>query len=308
MRWKGWRDALGWQGGRILTSRGVSRGRLLLYFSSAVVFLVAGLAVFGHPPPLWVPALLGLFYFAVIVIGVMNLSWEMFGDAVCQVPQAKGVVALTFDDGPDPVSTPLVLAMLKEADARATFFVVGKKVEKYPEIVAQILAEGHSLGIHSFQHQRLYAFLTPAEVERDIERTRQVIFQACGLRPLLFRPPVGQMSPRTAAGVKRAQVETIGWSVRARDGLERSQAEGCLSRVVSGLHPGAIVLLHDAWESRSVQSSSVSSALSPALEATDPLFDCPAGVRVLREILKTCRARGLQPVTVEELLSQESAS
>ena len=227
----------------------------------------------------------------------MNLSWEMFGDAVCEVPHARGAVALTFDDGPDPVSTPLVLSLLKQADARATFFVVGKKVEKHPQIVAQILAEGHSLGIHSYSHHRLYAFLPPSEVERDIERTRDEIARACGLRPLLFRPPVGQMSPRTAAGVKRAQVETVGWSVRARDGLASAQVAPCLARVVGGLRAGAIVLLHDAWESRPVTPGASNDALS----------DCPAGVRALREILKTCQERGLQAVTVEELLSQESA-
>ncbi len=278
----------------------MTRGRLLLFLSTAAVFLIAGFAVFGQPPPLWVPACLGVFYLGVIFFGVMNLSWEMFGDAVCEVPGAQGAVALTFDDGPDPVSTPLVLEMLAQAEAHATFFVVGKKVEKYPEQVAAILRAGHSLGIHSYSHHRLYAFLPPAEVERDIERTREQIERACGVRPLLFRPPVGQMSPRTAAGVKRAQVETIGWSVRARDGLQSSQPEDCLKRVLSGLRAGAIVLLHDAWESRPVGSAASRSG-------DDELGDCPAGVRALPKILKECQKRGLAPVTVEELLSQELA-
>lgn len=285
---------------RILTSRGVTRGRLLLYLSTAVVFLMAGFAVFAEPPPIWVPGSLGIFYLGVIFFGVMNLSWEMFGDAACEVRGAAGAVALTFDDGPDPVSTPLVLDILKQADARATFFVVGKKVEKYPELVSAILKAGHSLGVHSYSHHRLYAFLPPAEVERDIERTRDEIARACGIRPLLFRPPVGQMSPRTAAGVKRAQAETIGWSVRARDGLESSQRDACLKRVTRGLRAGAIVLLHDAWESRLVKSAD----LQPG---EDPLRDCPAGVQALPEILAECKKRGLSPVTVEELLSQESA-
>ncbi len=285
---------------QILTSRVVTRGRLLLFLSTAAVFLIAAFAVFGKPPPLWVPASLGLFYLSVIFFGVMNLSWEMFGDAVCEVPGAQGAVALTFDDGPDPVSTPLVLEMLEQAQAHATFFVVGKKVEKYPELVAEILRGGHSLGIHSYSHHRLYAFLPPAEVESDIERTREQIARACGVRPLLFRPPVGQMSPRTAAGVKRAQVETVGWSVRARDGLQRSQPEDCLKRVLGGLRAGAIVLLHDAWESRPVASAA-------SRWSEDPLADCPAGVRALPDILKECKKRGLAPVTVEELLSQESA-
>lgn len=274
----------------------MTRGRLLLYFSTLLVFFVAAVAVLFEPPPLWVPLSLGIFYIAVIGIGVMNLSWEMFGPAYYRSSTDEGVVALTFDDGPDPISTRAVLRLLKKHGAKATFFVVGKKVERHPELLGEIVAQGHNLGLHSYGHNRLYAFLPPAEVVRDIERTSQIIEQACGERPVFFRPPVGQMSPRTAEGVKRAQVETIGWSVRARDGLEGAEPEACLKRALKGLKPGAIVLLHDAWEQR---------ATIEASDEAERLENCPAGVRILEQLLRACEERDLRPVTLEELISLE---
>lgn len=274
----------------------VTRGRLLLFSSTLLVFFVAAVAVLFEPPPLWVPLGLGLFYLGVIGVGVMNLSWEMFGPAFWRSSTQESIVGLTFDDGPDPVSTREVLRLLKEHGAKATFFVVGKKAERHPEVLREIVAQGHALGLHSYSHNRLYAFLPPAEVVKDIERTRQIIEQACGESPIYFRPPVGQMSPRTAEGVKRAQVETIGWSVRARDGLPQADAAACLKRTLKGLEAGAIVLLHDAWEQRATVAGA---------DSAESLADCPAGARILEELLRECRARGLRPVTLDRLIASE---
>lgn len=259
---------------------------------TAVVFFVSAVSVLIQPPPLWVPLTLGGAYLGVILWGVMSLSLQMFGEAICSAPGAEGRVALTFDDGPDPVSTGLVLDRLKEAGAKATFFLVGKKVEKHPEVVRRIVAEGHSVGVHTFHHNRLYAFLSPKDVQADIVRTQAAIEIACAERPVWFRPPVGQMSPRTSRGIELAGCQTIGWNVRAFDGVRSATTQQCANRVISRLSSGAIVLMHDAWETREVEPDDDASSLKA----------CPAGVRALGTILKECSRRGLSCVTVEELI------
>jgi peptidoglycan/xylan/chitin deacetylase (PgdA/CDA1 family) len=271
----------------------VSSGRFLLYFLTASSFLLAGLAVLVGPPPLWVPVAFGALYLGVIVVGVMNLRLQMFGDAVCQVPDAPGKVALTFDDGPDPVGTRQVLSILAEANVKATFFVVGEKVARHPEVVREIAAAGHTLGVHSYDHPRMYSLLPPRAVKADIERTRDQIEAATGVRPIWFRPPVGQMSPRTARGVDLAEAVVVGWNVRALDGLRRTEPKKAEERVTKALADGAIVLLHDAWERDEIVPS----------EEGAELGACPAGVRALPEILRACRARQLAPVTLEELIA-----
>lgn len=267
----------------------MSFGRLLLFLLTALAFLMAALAFTLGPPPLWVPAGFAALYLGVIFWGVMDLRLAMFGDAICSVKDAGSSVALTFDDGPDPVSTRLVLRALGEENVRATFFVVGKKAERHPEILKEIVAGGHELGVHSFAHERLYSLLPPGRVKADIERTREIVFRATGVRPIWFRPPVGQMSPRTARGVEQAGATVIGFSVRARDGLKTTTDEACTNRVVRGLKPGAIVLLHDGWEREEVDREA-------------GIGGCPAGVRCLPEILAACREKGLAPVTLEDLL------
>ncbi len=267
----------------------MSLGRLLLFLLTALAFVMAGVAVFIEPPPLWVPMGFALGYVVVVGLGVMNLRLGMFGDAICEVKEARDKVALTFDDGPDPVGTRLVLRLLEEHGAQATFFVVGKKAERHPDLLREIVKAGHTLGVHSYRHERLYSLLPPERVREDIERTRQIIFEHTGVRPVWFRPPVGQMSPRTALGVERAGVMTIGWGVRALDGLKRAQDDDCYRRVERGLRSGAIVLLHDAWE-------------RDAIDAALGTSGCPAGVRVLPQILQACRDKGLAPVSIEKLL------
>lgn len=268
----------------------MSLGRLLLFVLIALSFVMVALALTWGAPPLWVPVGFAALYIGVIFWGVMDLRLSMFGDAICSVPKAEGRVALTFDDGPDPVSTRLALRALREGKARATFFVVGKKAEKYPEILREIVTEGHELGVHSYAHERLYSLLPPDRVKADIERTREIIGSATGVYPVWFRPPVGQMSPRTAKGAERARAVVIGWAVRALDGIKKTTEAACERRVIKGLKTGAIVLLHDGWERDEVDPGA-------------GLGGCPAGVRSLPKILAACREEGLTPVTVQELLA-----
>jgi peptidoglycan/xylan/chitin deacetylase (PgdA/CDA1 family) len=222
----------------------------------------------------------------------MNLELRMFGDAICSVPGAQGKVALTFDDGPDPTTTRVVLGALRAAGAKATFFVVGQKAEKHPDVLREIVAEGHALGVHGYGHDRFYSLLAPEDVKSDIQRTQEIVFSAVGHRPVWFRPPVGQMSPRTALGVDRADAVVVGWNIRGLDGLSRATVDSVFDRVSRKLDAGAIVLLHDAWEGREVGPDE------------DPAVVAPAGVRALPKILQECERRGLSSVTIPDLMRE----
>src|SRR5690606_4902537 len=146
---------------------------------------LAFLSLAGKPPPLPVALAALLLYLVILTVLALVPKLEAFGDYLCQVPDVQGALALTFDDGPDPRTTPRVLAALEQRGQRATFFVIGQKAEAHPELLRRIRDGGHQLALHGYVHDRLYAFLTPAAVQRDIQRAQEAVARATGLRPVL---------------------------------------------------------------------------------------------------------------------------
>jgi peptidoglycan/xylan/chitin deacetylase (PgdA/CDA1 family) len=225
-------------------------------------------------------ALAGLVLYA--TFGVLWPQCGMYGSALARGKAGARRVALTFDDGPHPVTTRAVLELLRAHDARATFFLLGHKVELHPDVVRVISAAGHTLGIHGFQHDRLFSFRSPRYTRQQVERTRQAIARACGATTSLFRPPVGFASYRTFRGAEQAAARIIAWSVRSLDGLRGADPARVARRVIARLEDGAIVLLHDAAERDDFT---------------------PASIAALPEILRALRERGLAAVGVDELPS-----
>lgn len=263
----------------------MSVGRVVLWCSSLLALGLSLKSALGDPLPLPYAIAALLAYLAILAGLALSPRLEAFGDLLCRVPEAEGLVALTFDDGPDPVTTPRVLDALDAAGQRATFFVIGWKAEAHPDLIREIAARGHQLALHGFHHDRLYSFKPPKLVEQDLVRCQDVIERAAGVRPVLFRPPVGQASPRTFAGARRAGVELVGWSIRPADGLRWTLPEQVAERVATKLGSGDIVLLHDAVE----RGSTVDPRVPPSLDALPRIFE------VLRE-------RGLRSVTLDELI------
>jgi peptidoglycan/xylan/chitin deacetylase (PgdA/CDA1 family) len=166
-----------------------------------------------------------------------------FLPVISRVRTSKKAVALTFDDGPDPASTPKLLDLLARHRVFATFFVTGKNAAAHPEIIEEILFRGHSIGNHSYHHDNILMLKSSRILKREIEATQQILARS-GIIPLAFRPPVGVTSPRLAAVLRETGLYVLNFSRRARDRGNR-RINGISKRILSGLGAGDIVMLHD---------------------------------------------------------------
>lgn len=157
---------------------------------------------------------------------------------VWRIPTTEKKVWLTFDDGPNPKISTFILDLLKEHNIKATFFCVGKNIEKYPEIFAKIKAHGHSIGNHSYSH--LNGFKTCSEkYVNDIERCQKLMPET-----KLFRPPFGKIYPWQIRKLNR-QYKIIMWDVMSWDFNKNTSPESCLNNVVNNVETGSIILFHD---------------------------------------------------------------
>ena len=241
------------------------------------VLAFAARTIFAGPPPLWLALTVFAGYLAIVTIAVTQLRLRVFVDALVEGPRGARGVVLTFDDGPDPTSTPQILDALDAAGAKATFFLIGRKVKKHPSLAKEILDRGHTIGLHSYAHDRLMSFWLAPAWRADLERGIRAIESATGIRPNLFRPPIGHTNPQTARVLSELGLRVIGWTISGRDGV-RADPTAVTKRIEAGLRDGAIILLHDAAERGDHQ---------------------PAAVRALPEILERVRARGLSIRTLD---------
>jgi peptidoglycan/xylan/chitin deacetylase (PgdA/CDA1 family) len=237
--------------------------------------------VAGNTPTLPMAVVLLVGYFATILGSVLYLNGGAFLEVIrdCS-PKLRGVV-LTFDDGPDPASTPLVLKCLRDGNVRATFFVIGKKAAEHPDLIREMHQQGHGIGIHSWSHDRFFALRSEARVHWEVQNTSDTILSITGERPRYFRPPVGQTNPTIARVVKKLGLVCVGWTGRGFDGVPFATKQSCLSMIRRALRPGAILMVHDASE--------------------DGRF-LPMGVRVLPQILEEIGRRELEVVPLDVAL------
>jgi peptidoglycan/xylan/chitin deacetylase (PgdA/CDA1 family) len=162
--------------------------------------------------------------------------------AIKKVPTTHKVVALTFDDGPHPRTTPALLSVLKAKNVSATFFVLGTSVEKYPSLLADIVANGQEVASHSYTH-RFINKLRHEEFENELDKAEKLIMNHAP-KPTLFRPPGGGYNDRLVLEMKQKGYTTILWTIDPRD-WDNKGAEAIAATVVNKVSPGAIVLLHE---------------------------------------------------------------
>lgn len=182
---------------------------------------------------------------AAMLVMLFHPRNRWFLDPQTDVPcRGRPCVALTFDDGPSPDVTVRVLDILRQKGAKATFFVVGRQVERHPELARRAVTEGHVVANHTYTHPPLFCFLSPRRLGEEIERTQEVIFGATGVRPRHFRSPVGLRHPLLKAKLERANLGLVLWRLRTYD-TRRVTRDELHRRILDGVRPGAIVLLHD---------------------------------------------------------------
>jgi peptidoglycan-N-acetylglucosamine deacetylase len=158
---------------------------------------------------------------------------------------AEHHVALTFDDGPDPASTPAFLDTLDHLGWRATFFMLGSMVERHPGLAAEVVAAGHEVASHSYEH-RGHRLRWPPPVCADIKRSVEVIADATGQRPRWFRPPYCAVSVAGLVAARKAGMRTVLWTACGHDWLADATPETVASRVALNLDGGGTILLHDS--------------------------------------------------------------
>ena len=178
-------------------------------------------------------------------------------------PRAARRLALTFDDGPDPVHTPKVLDLLHDAGARATFFVVGARAARAPDLVREMVARGHEVENHTWSHANLW-LCGPRRTEQEIARAHELIADLAGRPPRFFRPPWGMVNLAVFPTLQRLGTPCVLWSVQP-EGLRPVEPPVIASRVLRGIGPGAIVDLHDA--------PGVRGAPGRLLEALPPMLE-----------------------------------
>ncbi len=177
-----------------------------------------------------------------------NCEWH--GPVVTRFETDQREIWLTIDDGPDPRDTPEILDLLARHDARATFFVIGKKVDRHRDLVRRIIEEGHTLGNHTHSHPSAlwWGFPGPC-VRREIARGNESLAAATGTVPALFRSPVGMNNRHIHPAAHASGQRVIGWSAEGGDGCPATPTR-IVNRIMSGIRPGAIALLHESGGSR----------------------------------------------------------
>ena len=188
-----------------------------------------------------------------------------------KLPETAQGVALTFDDGPHREGTPAVLELLRAAGARATFFLVGEQVDRYPQLAAEIAAAGHEIGLHGYRH-RLLLRRTVGGLGRDLDRGLDAIVGTTRQTPRCYRPPYGVFSAGALDLVRRRGLQPVLWSKWGRDWARRATPATIARNAARGLAAGDIVLLHDADHYSAPGSwRKTVAALPRILEAADGL-------------------------------------
>ncbi len=189
---------------------------------------------------------------ALLVAAGLSPRSALLGPNATRLPAKaarNGEVALTFDDGPDPETTPGILRLLEERGAKATFFCIGRRVGAARELVAEAARAGHAVGNHTWRHSPLFFFHPPSTLRREIARCQEELERAAGTVPIWFRAPAGIRSPILEPALAAEGLRLASWTRRAFDTVTRDPVRAA-GRLTRGLSAGDILLLHDGSSAR----------------------------------------------------------
>jgi peptidoglycan/xylan/chitin deacetylase (PgdA/CDA1 family) len=255
-----------------------------LLIKISVILHAILLVVLLLAPKYW-PWLLAIFITNHLIITAVGLlpRCDWLGPNWTKLPQAatrRNEIALTIDDGPDPLTTRAVLEILDCYRVKATFFQIGDHALQQPELCREIIARGHAIENHSQRHKLYFSLLGLGGIMREITDGQETLSGITGIRPQFFRAPAGLRNPFLEPVLSRLGLRLVSWSVRAFDTKNRN-AEKVKNKLIAGLKPGAIILLHDGNAARTKA-------------------DVPIILAVLPAILEAAREKNLHFVTLAE--------
>jgi peptidoglycan-N-acetylglucosamine deacetylase len=257
-----------------------------LVYASAAIHLGSLAALLLRPQ--WWPWAVGalvLNHVALAAAGLWPRS-QLLGSNWTRLPAqaaGEGAVAITIDDGPDPDVTPLVLELLEREGAHATFFCVGERVLRNPDLAREMVRRGHCIENHSQRHRHNFSLLGPRGMRAEIARAQDAIQATTGVRPQFFRAPAGLRNPFLDPLLTRMNLQLASWTRRGFDTVNNDPA-AVLARLTGGLEGGDILLLHDGNAARGPNGR-------------------PVILDVLPPLLAAIRAKSLKPVTLQSVLS-----
>ena len=221
--------------------------------------------------------------------GLFHPRSQMFGPLVWRVDASdSNSIALTFDDGPHPDGTPAVLDRLAEMNAKATFFVIGQYVKRWPDLVRRMADEGHQVENHSYDHSHVGMFRGESYWRDQLNRTNDEIEKITSIRPQCFRPPMGFKHHPMYRAVRAEGLTMVTWTHRGRDGVATT-ADRILHRLLRHAGSGDILVLHDGIDPNRTRKT------QPTLDAVGPF-------------IQKMMDRGLQPVRLDQMLKASSGN
>lgn len=216
-----------------------------------------------------------LIWIGINAFGSARISSNYHVKAFCHNPlETEKKIAITFDDGPTPFTLE-ILELLKKYNAKATFFCIGKNIEKHPEIIQKVIEYGHLVGNHSYSHSKFFDFYNAGKITAEIQQTDVLLEKFTVKKINFFRPPYGVTTPSIRRALEKTGHKVIGWNIRSLDGGTKNQ-ELILNRILNRVSPGGIVLLHDTGSH---------------------------SVLVLEQFLQFLQQNNYQVVSIEELLN-----
>lgn len=193
-------------------------------------------------------------FLAIVIIGLtylfFNPSFKIY--SYHHKKTNKKIISLTFDDGPDPKVTPIILDILKKHQIKATFFVVGKNVEAYPDVLKRIYKEGHQIGNHSYKHN-YQMFNLPSNILKEVNYTSELIFKVIGKYPIFYRPPFGLRTFWGARVLAKNGFKIITWDNMTND-YWNINSKLLSRRITSKAKDGGVIVLHDGSEGLAIKN------------------------------------------------------
>lgn len=216
------------------------------HYNFILFYVFCNVFIYAFQGTFWVYLFCFMMLSAIVIWGSFDIGLGYFVNSITHKRTKIKEIALTFDDGPTEF-TPKFLDILKENHIKATFFCIGKQIEKYPDTFKRIISEGHTIGNHTYSHSNKTGFLPASKMVEEIKKCDEVMLKTGNLRTHLYRPPFGVTNPNIAKAIRQTDKKSIGWNVRSLDTITEDENR-IYRKVTKRLKPGSIILLHDTSE------------------------------------------------------------